>query len=187
MDHGKPHEGPTGLRTGRLLLRQWAAKDRDAFAEMSADPEVMRHMFPGPLSRAESDALADRLAAQIEERGYGCWAVEVPGVAPFVGFVGLSMPRYEAHFTPCVELAWRIARPHWRRGYATEAAAAAMAFGFGPLGLEEIVALTVPANVASRRVMEKLGMTHDPRDDFEHPVLPVGHPLRAHVLYRKRR
>jgi RimJ/RimL family protein N-acetyltransferase len=110
--------------------------------------------------------------------------VEVRGGAAFAGFVGLSVPRFEAHFAPCVEIGWRLAAQHWGHGYATEGARAALAFGFGTLGLEEIVAFTAPRNVRSRRVMEKIGMTYDPADDFDHPLLPEGHPLRRHVLYR---
>lgn len=143
----------------------------------------MEH-FPAPLSLAESDAFAAQVRREMDERGFGLWAVEVPGVAPFVGFTGLAVPRFRAHFTPCVEVGWRIAREHWGRGYATEAARAALAHGFAALGLEEIVSFTAAGNLRSRRVMEKLGMTHDPADDFEHPSLPPGHPLRRHVLYR---
>ena len=150
---------------------------------MNADPEVMR-FFPGLLAREESDTLMEQQALLLGLRGWGLWAVEVAGGAPFIGFVGLAEPQFEAHFTPCVEVGWRLAREHWGRGYATEAARAALEFGFGNLELDEIVALTTPANVRSRRVMERLGMTHDPADDFEHPRLPVGHPIRPHVLYR---
>jgi RimJ/RimL family protein N-acetyltransferase len=177
---------PPVLRTERALLRAWTPADREAFAAMNRDPEVMELMYPATLSHEQSDALADRIQAHLEEHGFGLWALEIPGVTPFAGFVGLSVPTFEAHFTPCVEVGWRLARAHWGRGYATEAAAAAMAFGFGEARLKEIVSLTVPANVRSRRVMERLGMTHDPDEDFDHPRLPAGHPLRRHVLYRKR-
>jgi RimJ/RimL family protein N-acetyltransferase len=142
--------------------------------------------FPAVLSRAESDAAAAQLRAELAERGFGLWAVEAPAVAPFVGFTGLSVPRFSAHFTPCVEIGWRLAREHWGRGYAPEAARAALAHAFGPLGLAEVVSFTAAGNVKSRRVMEKLGMTRDPADDFDHPNLPPGHPLRRHVLYRLR-
>ena len=141
----------------------------------------------GPLlSRDESDAVADRIAAHFAEHGYGLWAVEVPGSAEFAGFVGLSQPRFSAHFTPCVEVGWRLAARHWGRGYATEGARAALAFGFEQLGLREIVSFTTAANRASRAVMERLGMTRDPRDDFAHPSVPERDPLRPHVLYRLR-
>ena len=142
--------------------------------------------FPSVLSREESDAAAARIRTELAERGFGLWAVEAPGAAPFVGFTGLSAPRFEARFTPCVELGWRLARAHWGRGYAPEAARAAPAFGFERLGLREVVSFTATGNARSRRVMEKLGMTRDPADDFEHPSLPPGHPLRRHVLYRIR-
>lgn len=169
--------------TNRLLLRQWRTEDHAPFAAMNADPRVMEH-FPNLLAREESDARADAIEQHWLERGFGLWAVEVPGVAPFIGFVGLSVPRFEAAFTPCVEIGWRLAADYWGQGYATEGARAAVEFGFGPLGLKEIVSFTVPANLRSRRVMEKLGMTRDPAEDFEHPLLAAGHPLRRHVLYR---
>jgi RimJ/RimL family protein N-acetyltransferase len=173
------------LRTPRLLLRAWRESDRAPFARMNVDPRVMEHL-PGPLSRAESDALVDRIGAHFAERGFGLWAVEAPGVADFVGFVGLSVPGFAAAFTPCVEVGWRLAAEQWGRGYATEAARAALAHGFGALGLAEIVSFTVPANARSLRVMEALGMRRDPAEDFDHPGLPAGHPLRRHVLYRLR-
>jgi RimJ/RimL family protein N-acetyltransferase len=178
---------PTELRTERLILRRWTDADRSAFAEMNADPEVMKYFFPGCLSREESDAMVDRIEEHFASPRLGFWAVEVPGIVPFAGLVRLAAPRFTAPFTPCVEIGWRIARAQWGHGYATEAAGAALAYGFGELDLQEIVALTVPANTRSRRVMEKLGMTRDPHDDFEHPFLPEAHPLRAHVLYRKAR
>src|SRR6185503_8515964 len=145
------------LRTARLLLRRWHASDREPFAAMNADARVMEH-FPAVLSRAESDALAARIDEHFAEHGFGLWAVEIPGVAPFAGFVGLSVPGFQAHFTPCVEVGWRLGTDHWRRGYATEAARAVLAFGFDTLGLDEIVSFTVPENVRSRKVMERIGM-----------------------------
>jgi RimJ/RimL family protein N-acetyltransferase len=171
------------LRTERLLLRQWRDEDLEPFAELNANPETMR-FFPAPQSRAESDALAERARRQIEAEGWGLWAVEVAGGAPFIGFVGLARPSFEAHFTPAVEIGWRLARGHWGRGHATEAGRAALAYGFGELDLDEIVSFTSGLNEPSWRVMERLGMSHDPADDFEHPRVPVGHPLRLHVLYR---
>jgi RimJ/RimL family protein N-acetyltransferase len=173
------------LRTARLLLRHWRAEDREPFAAINADAQVAAYL-PAPLTRDQSDALAARIEAHFVRHGFGLWAVEVPGAAPFIGFVGLSVPTFEAHFTPCVEVGWRLAPSFWRQGYATEAARASLALGFGVLGLAEIVSFTVPANRPSRRVMEKIGMTHDPADDFDHPALPAGHPLRRHVLYRIR-
>ena len=172
------------LRTERLILRRWLSGDRKPFAAMNSDPEVMKH-FPSVLSREASDEFADRIEKHFVTRGFGLWAVEIPGIASFAGFVGLAVPGFEAKFTPCVEIGWRLARAYWGHGYATEAASAALAFGFDELRLDQIVSFTVPGNARSRRVMEKLGMTHDPCDDFEHPSLPEGHPLRRHVLYRK--
>lgn len=177
---------PLELRTERLRLRRWLPADREPFARMNADPQVTEHL-PGVLSRDESDAFAARIEEHFERRGFGLWAVEVPGVVAFAGFVGLSVPRFEARFTPCVEIGWRLAREQWGRGYATEGARAALDFGFRSLGLGEILSFTVPNNHRSRRVMEKVGMTRNPDDDFEHPGLPEGHPLRHHVLYRMSR
>ncbi|MEX2027016.1 MAG: GNAT family N-acetyltransferase [Pirellulaceae bacterium] len=174
---------PRELRTDRLLLRHWRPEDREPFAALNADPRVVEFL-PGPLSRAESDERAARFEAHLEEHSFGLWAVEVVGVVPFAGFIGLSIPRFEAPFMPCVEIGWRLAAEHWGRGYATEGARAALAFGFERLSLDEIVSFTVPDNVRSRRVMEKIGMTRSSDDDFDHPLLPEGHRLRRHVLYR---
>lgn len=174
---------PREVRTARLLLRRWCASDRDPFAALNADPRVAEHL-PSVLSRAESDALATRIEAHFDAHGFGLWAVEVPGELSFAGFVGLSVPGFDAPFTPCVEIGWRLGADCWGRGYATEGARAALDVGFRVLGLDEIVSFTVPANLRSRRVMAKLAMTRDPADDFEHPALPAGHPLRRHVLYR---
>jgi len=174
---------PAELRTERLRLRRWSASDRPAFAALNADPKVVEYL-PAALTRAQSDALAARIETHFAQHGFGLWAVEIPGVAPFAGFVGLSVVGFEAHFTPAVEVGWRLAAPHWGRGYAREGARAALAFAFETLGLPEVVSFTVPANRRSRRVMEALGMARDPADDFDHPALPAGHPLRRHVLYR---
>lgn len=173
------------MRTDRLLLRQWQDEDLPLFAALNADQEVMRH-FPAPLSTEESDALAGRIRLSLEEDGWGLWAVEVrrgPRTG-FAGFTGLAAPRFEAHFTPAVEVGWRLARWAWGFGYATEAARAALRVGFDELHLDEIVSFTATGNERSRSVMRRLGMTHRPADDFDHPALPVGHPLRRHVLYR---
>lgn len=171
------------LRTERLLLRPWRDADREPFAAMNADPRVMEH-FPRPLTREESDALAARILRGFEADGFGVWAVEAPGEANFIGFTGLARPRFEMHFTPCVEVGWRLAAPYWGRGFATEGARAALRFAFQTLKLPEVVAMVVPANRRSIRVMEKLGMHRDPGDDFDHPLFAEGHPLRRHVLYR---
>ena len=174
------------LTTERLVLRDWQDDDLPAFAQLNADERVMHH-FPATLNREQSDAVARRFRENIADQGFGFWAVGVVDGPPFIGFVGLSRPRFEAHFTPCVEIGWRLAHAHWGQGYATEAALTALAFGFDHLQLEEIVSFTVPANRASRRVMEKLGMTRAADEDFDHPMLEAGHPLRRHVLYRKQR
>jgi len=177
---------PITLTTARLILRPWRDSDLPAFAEMCADPRVME-FFPKTLTRAESDAVADRVRRDFADRGWGLWGLEVPGWTDFAGFVGLNIPSFAAPFTPCVEIGWRLAHAAWGRGYATEAAQRALDFGFQELRLEEIVSFTVPANARSRAVMERLGMTCNPVEDFDHPVLPEGHPLRRHVLYRKAR
>jgi RimJ/RimL family protein N-acetyltransferase len=147
--------------TSRLRLRPWRAADREPFARLNADAEVMRH-FPVPLSRRESDALVERIERHWRERGFGHYAVERRADGDFLGYIGLAVPAFEAHFTPCVEIGWRLAQAAWGQGY-------------------------VPPNRASRRVMEKLGMTHDPAEDFDRPGFPPGHPFRRHVLYRLRR
>ncbi len=171
------------LVTPRLCLRQWRDTDRSPFAALNADPVVMEH-FVAPIGRVESDAFVDRQIAKLAGRRYGLWAVEIRGGAPFIGFVGLESPTYETHFTPAVEVGWRLACPFWGAGYATEAAGAALGYGFRELGLAQIVSFTATANVRSRAVMERIGMTHDPADDFDHPRIPRGHPLCRHVLYR---
>lgn len=172
---------PETLTTQRLLLRRWRDSDREPFARMNADPLVMRFM-PSLLTREESYALVDRIHAHFEQLGYGPFALELED--RFIGYTGLWTPTFEAHFTPCVEIGWRLAAQFWNRGLATEAARRVIAHAWADLPLTHIVSFTVPANVASRRVMEKLGMTHDPADDFDHPRIEAGHPLRRHVLYR---
>ena len=165
-----------------MLLRGWRESDLAPFAALNADPVVMEH-FPSTMSRERSDAIVlERVLPMFEARGFGWWAVEVPGVAPFVGFVGLLEPSFEAWFTPCVEVGWRLSREHWGHGYATEAARVAMAYGFDVVGLDEIVSFTVPANRRSVAVMERLGMRY--AGEFEHPRMPEGSRLRTHVLYR---
>jgi RimJ/RimL family protein N-acetyltransferase len=171
------------LRTARLILRGWRPADLAPFAAMNADPRVVEHLS-GPLTREQSDAFVARIARHFERHGFGLWAVEIPGVLPFAGFVGLSVPAFDAPFMPCVEIGWRLAPEAWGSGYATEGARAALRFGFETLGLAEIVSFTVPENRRSRRVMERIGMKHDPADDFDHPSFPAGHRMRRHVLYR---
>ena len=150
---------------------------------MNSDPRVME-FFRSPLTRDASDGMADRIERHFDEYGFGLWALEIPGVAPFIGFAGLAWARFDAHFTPAVEIGWRLAFPHWGRGYATEAARLALAFGFDVLALEEAVSFTAAGNRRSRAVMERLGMRRDPVGDFDYPGFPEGHPLRRHVLYR---
>jgi ribosomal-protein-alanine N-acetyltransferase len=175
---------PVELRGARVLLRGWRPEDAAPFAALNADAAVME-FFPAPLTRAESDAMIGRMQAGLEARGWGLWCLEVDGAC--VGFVGLAVPMFEAHFTPCVEIGWRLAHAAWGHGYASEAAALALSYGFDVLGADEIVAFTAPANLRSQAVMRRLGMTRDPADDFDHPRVPAGHPLRRHVLYRLRR
>jgi RimJ/RimL family protein N-acetyltransferase len=174
------------LRTERLVLRRWREPDRDAFAALNADPAVMEHLSK-VLTREESDEFADRIEDGFEDRGYGLWAVEVIDGAPFIGFVGLSLATFEAPFTPAVEVGWRLAREHWGHGYATEAGRASLDFAFDVLELDEVLSFTVPANRRSWGVMERLGLRHDPADDFDHPNFPPGHRLRRHLLYRASR
>jgi len=183
--------GAAGVTTGpeletlRLILRQWRTSDAEPFAAMNADPEVMRH-FPAPLGRADSDALLARAQAKWCDDGLCYFAVTEKG-GGFIGFAGLNRPAFEAHFTPCVEIGWRLARPAWGQGHATEAARACLDWGFGALGLAEVVSFTVPANARSQAVMRRLGMCRDPEGDFDHPDLPLDSPLRRHVLYRLKR
>jgi RimJ/RimL family protein N-acetyltransferase len=171
------------LETERLLLRGWRASDRAPFAALNADPEVMRY-FPSVLTRSESDQRVERIELSFEQDGFGLWAVEERSSQRFLGFTGLARPSFDAHFTPAVEIGWRLAREAWGRGFATEAARAAVRFAFVEVGLAELVSFTAEQNARSRAVMRRLGMRHDVADDFDHPDLPPGHPLRRHVLYR---
>jgi ribosomal-protein-alanine N-acetyltransferase len=180
----EPLPGPE-LRTPRLTLRRWRDEDREPFAAMNADPRVME-FFVAPLSSGESDALVGRIEAGFDRDGFGLWALAVRETNEFIGFTGLAPPEFEAHFTPAVEVGWRLAASAWGQGYATEAARAALEFGFERAGLDEIVSMTSTGNVRSRAVMERLGMSRDPADDFDHPGIPADDPLRRHVLYRIR-
>jgi ribosomal-protein-alanine N-acetyltransferase len=170
------------LRTARLDLRQWSDADRAPFADLNADPEVMEH-YPRPLTRDESDQLLDRLAARIREQGFGLWAAGRRSDGQLLGFVGLQHVPFEEHYTPAIELGWRLRRDAWGFGYATEAARACADYAFAELGVRELFAMARPANEPSRRVMSRLGMTHDPADDFRYP--PAGQPGSLdYVLYR---
>lgn len=173
---------PAELRTERLVLRQWRDEDRDVWAAMNADPRVMEH-FPSALDRATADDFVDRHRARLDEHGWGLWAVEVPGVAPFIGFIGLNGPGFDVpgHGPDCLEVGWRLAARHWGQGYAPEGAQATLDFAWVELGRDEVVSFTAVGNANSRRVMEKLGMEHE--RDFDHPRLP-GHRLERHALYR---
>lgn len=169
------------MRTARLLLRVPRLEDVPAYAAMHADPEVMRY-YPKPFTEEESRAEVERLIAHHERHGFGLWALEHGG--EFIGITGLLRPTWEAHFTPCTEIGWRLQRSAWGHGFATEAARECLRFAFEELQVPEVVALTSVPNEPSKRVMERLGMTRDPADDFDHPRLPADSPLRRHVLYR---
>jgi RimJ/RimL family protein N-acetyltransferase len=171
------------LRTDRLVLRGWRPEDRDPYAAITADPEVMEH-FPRVLDRATSDAEADLFASDLERDGWGLWAVALSSNDRFIGFTGLDVVDFPARFTPATEIGWRFSREAWGHGYATEAARAVLELAFAKLGLDHVVSFTATTNVRSQRVMERLAMHHDPNDDFDHPRLPEGHRLRRHVLYR---
>lgn len=170
----------TELRTNRLLLRQWQDSDLDAYAALCSDPEVMKH-FPKVNTREESWGMIERFRQLWNEKGFGPFAIEVPGKAECIGFVGLLVPRFEAHFTPCVEIGWRLSKEHHGNGYATEAAQACLDAAFREKIAAEIFAFTVPANKPSLRVMEKVGMQHV--GYFDHPLIEDGHELKRHVLY----
>jgi RimJ/RimL family protein N-acetyltransferase len=170
------------LTTERLILRQWRDEDREPFAAMGADPDVMRH-FPGLLTRAESDAVIDRLGALLDQHGMTFWAVEVPGIAPFIGMVGLAPVTIDTNFTPCVEIGWRLATAFHGFGYASEAARACFRFGFEEKGLDKIVAYTATANLASQAVMNRIDMTRRADWDFDHPRVPEGSPVKRHLTW----
>ena len=177
--------GVKPIVTDRLILREWRESDREPFARLNADPRVMEFM-PAILSRDESDALVDRIVEDIARSGYGLWAAEIRDTDEFIGFVGLSVPTFQAAFTPCVEIGWRVAADYWGAGLATEGARAIVRRAFEDLNVNDLVSFTATGNTRSRRVMEKIGMTRDAGEDFDHPLLPEGHPLRRHVLYRLR-
>ncbi|MEE4698262.1 GNAT family N-acetyltransferase [Pseudomonas alliivorans] len=171
------------LDSARLLMRQWRDDDLPAFAAMCADPQVMRY-FPEPLSRLESAAMIGRMRGHFAELGFGLWALERKDSGAFIGFTGLGVVGFDAHFTPAVEIGWRLAREHWGLGFASEAAWTALGCGFERLKLDEIVSFTAVSNEPSQKVMQAIGMLRDPSDDFEHPNMQDGHLLKPHVLYR---
>lgn len=172
------------LETERLILRRWRESDREPFAALNADPEVCEFFPVDAFSRDQSDALIGRLEEHFETYGYGCWAVEVKAGPPLIGFVGLLVPTFEAHFTPCVEIGWRLARSAWGQGYASEAAREVLRFSFEDAGLEALVSLTTVLNLRSQAVMERIGFHRDPAEDFDHPKVDPESPLLRHVLYR---
>ncbi len=170
------------LKTERLILRQWKQSDFVPFANMNADSEVMEY-YPSTLSNEESDAMAEQIKALITERSWGFWAVETIVDGQFIGFVGLHKPTYDLPVSPCIEIGWRLGREFWGNGYATEAAKEAMRFAFSELGLDKIYSFASVSNEKSWKVMGRLGMT-DTGDNFDHPIIPEGHALREHVLYK---
>ena len=172
----------TTIETERLILRHWLTADSEPFAALNADPRVMEY-FPSPLTRKQSDEFIDRIAAGFVSHGFGLWALELKATSDFIGFTGLSIPRFDAAFMPTVEVGWRLARTAWGSGYATEAARASIREGFERYDLQEIVSFTYEGNMPSRAVMERLQMTREPGEDFDHPSL-VGDRLAPHVLYR---
>ena len=171
------------LQTQRLILRSWQATDFAPFAQMNADAEVMKY-FPATLSWQESEALLERIKNHHQAYGFGLWATEERATGAFIGLIGLNLPTFQAHFTPAVEVGWRLVRAFWGKGYATEGARKAISYGFEVIGLNEIVSFTAQSNLRSIAVMKRLGMTYQEADNFEHPSLPSGHPLQRHVLYR---
>ncbi|WP_373998763.1 GNAT family N-acetyltransferase [Bdellovibrio bacteriovorus] len=171
------------LETPRLILRLWKPEDIDPFHALCSDPEVMEY-FPSTLSKEETIAFIERLKANQKKDGYSFMACERKDTGEFVGFVGLSYFTHPTHFSPCVEVGWRLAKKHWGHGFAPEAARAVIDYAFGSLKASEVVAMTAVDNWKSRRVMEKIGMTYNSADDFDHPKVADGHPLKRHVLYR---
>jgi len=174
------------IETARLLLRPWRDADLDPWAAMNADARVME-FFPEAYSREKSDDSAARMRARLENDGFGWWIAETKDDGAFAGTLALQTIPFEAHFTPALEVGWRLPVAAWGKGLATEGGAALIAYAFEHLGYEELVSMTAALNLRSQRVMQRLGMTHDPQDDFEHPWLEAGHPLRPHVLYRLRK
>ncbi|MDP1609085.1 MAG: GNAT family N-acetyltransferase [Chlamydiales bacterium] len=173
------------IKTKRLILRPWRNEDLDSLSRLNTDPRVMEYLF-SPLTREESSARLEVYTKHIHDHGWGLWAVSVPGVSDFIGWIGLWPIGFETHFTPAIEVGWRLLPEFWGQGYATEGAKASIQYGFDTLKLEEIVSITVSANVRSIRVMEKLDMHRDPKDDFDHPKVQEGHSLRRNILYRIR-
>jgi 3-dehydroquinate dehydratase / shikimate dehydrogenase len=173
----------TILKTARLILRQWQESDLAPFASLNADPRV-REFFPSLMSQEESDQSVKLMSDHIARCGWGFWATSLIESGEFIGFIGLEEASFPAHFTPAVEIGWRLSHKHWGKGYATEGAKIALQYGFETLNLRQVVSFTTVKNSRSRHVMEKIGMLYDAKDDFLHPKLPEDHPLSRHVLYR---
>ncbi len=171
------------LQTQRLLLRRWKVSDLESFASMNADAKVME-FYPNTQTFEQSRGLVERAESRFDSDGFGLWAVEICATGEFIGYVGLSQIKFESHFTPCIEIGWRLASGHWGNGYAPEAAREVLRDGFDRLNIEEIVSFTATLNRKSIRVMEKIGMKRESKDDFLHPLIDDGHPLKPHVLYR---
>jgi RimJ/RimL family protein N-acetyltransferase len=172
-----------GLATNRLILRRWRESDREPFRALNADPRVME-FFPARMTSEETDAAMIRIEQHFERHNFGLYAAELTDEQAFIGFIGLNVPAFDAPFTPAVEIGWRLAPAYWGRGLATEGAHALAHFALETIGLPGLVSFTSATNLRSRRVMEKIGMARDLAGDFDHPGVPPGHPLRAHVLYR---
>lgn len=175
------------IKTERLLLRQWRNEDFLPFSQITSDPRTTEFFSTSALNREESDRLADSFMAGIEKRGWGFWAVSVPGVSDFIGYIGLSPVDYKTHFTPAVGIGWQLSYDYWGKGYATEGAKEVLRQAFTLLKLDEVVSITVPGNKRSIRVMEKIGLHRRQEDDFDHPILPIEHPLKKRILYRLRK
>jgi len=171
------------LLTRRLRLSDFSASNLPDLARMNADPEVMRY-FPATLNPEESVALLQRITEHQRINGYSLFALHLNESDAFVGWCGLMVVPFEAHFTPAVEIGWRLNKIFWGKGLATEAAEAVLRLGFVELGLSEIVSFTAELNQPSIRVMQKIGMQSEPKDSFDHPKLPTNHPLQRHILYR---
>lgn len=171
------------LQTARLRLRQWHAADIAPFAAINHDAAVMR-WIGAPMTHDQTQAWVGRMQQTWQEHGLGLFVAELRATPGCIGYIGLSIPRFTAHFTPCVEIGWRLASQHWGQGLATEGARAVLAWARDDVHLPAVVSFTTRGNVASQRVMQKIGMQHNPADDFDHPMLPADHPLRPHVLYR---
>jgi 3-dehydroquinate dehydratase/shikimate dehydrogenase len=179
----KDIQQPLIIRTDRLVLRQWKQEDLEPFSSLNADPKVMEY-FPGLKTKEESDHSVSLMSGHIKKCGWGFWAASLAEAGEFIGFIGLEDVHFKTDFTPAVEIGWRLAFKYWGKGYATEGALASLRYGFETLKLDEIVSFTAVGNMRSRAVMERIGMRHDSKGDFDHPKLSEGHPLRRHVLYR---